>query len=236
MAGVESQDSAVAARSVAAARWWHGATFAVATFGVIVQLVVVATQALTADMVQLSRPVRLWNVLSYFTVWSNILVAVVAYLLVRNPRRDGSVFNVVRLASVVMITVTGLIYAAVLAQLWDPVGWQKVADQTMHYAVPALAVIGCLLFGPGPRFRLQTLWRSLGIPLVWLGYTLVRSPFITYDEAGETRHWYPYDFIDVDDLGYGGALLNVLGVLLLFLALGGAFVLIDRLLPPRPVA
>lgn len=51
----------------------------------IVQLWIVASQTLTEEMVQLSEPIRLWNVLSYFTIWSNILVTVVAYLLARDP-------------------------------------------------------------------------------------------------------------------------------------------------------
>jgi len=33
----------------------------------------------------------------------------------------------------------------------------------------------------------------------------VRSPFITYTQDGGTKHWYPYHFINVDDLGYGRA-------------------------------
>jgi len=222
------------ARSIAAARLWHSATFAVGAFGVIAQLWIVATQTLTEEMVQLSEPIRLWNVLSYFTIWSNILVTVVAYLLARNPQRSGPMFNTFRLASVVMITITGLIYALVLAKVWEPTGWQKIADETLHYSVPFLAVVGYLLFGPRPRFDLATLWRSLTIPLAWIAYTLIRSPFITYTEDGETRHWYPYHFINVDDIGYGRALFNIAAIFLLLLVVGWLFVFLDRKLLPRP--
>lgn len=217
-----------------AATWWHGATFAVGAFGVIAQLWIVATQTLTEDMIQLSEPIRLWNVLSYFTIWSNILVTVVAFLLARDPQRSGPMFNTFRLASLYMITVTCVIYALVLAKVWEPTGWQKIADETLHYSVPVLAVVAYLLFGPRPRFDLTTIWRSLTIPLVYMAYTLIRSPFITYAEDGETRHWYPYHFINVDDIGYGKALLNVAGVFLLLVAVGWVFVFLDRKLPPRP--
>jgi hypothetical protein len=222
------------ARSITVAGLWHWATFALGAFGVIAQLWIVATQTLTEDMIQLSEPIRLWNVLSYFTIWSNILVTVVAYLLARSPVRSGPMFNTFRLASVVMITITGLIYALVLAKVWEPTGWQKVADETLHYSVPFMAVVGYLLFGPRPRFSLPTLWRSLTIPLAWIAYTLIRSPFITYTEDGETRHWYPYHFINVDDIGYGRALLNIAAIFLLLLVVGWLYVFLDRKLRPRP--
>lgn len=232
MERVESQESTRNARFVIAASWWHWATFAVGAFGVIAQLWIVATQTLTEEMIQLSDPIRLWNVLSYFTIWSNILVTVVAYLLARDPRRSGPVFDTFRLASVVMITITGLIYALVLAKVWEPTGWQKIADETLHYSVPTLAVVGYLVFGPRPRFSLTTLGWSLTIPLAWIAYTLIRSPFITYTEDGETRHWYPYHFIDVDDIGYGSALFNIAGIFLLLIAVGWLYVFLDRKLPP----
>ena len=234
MSSAESQERTGRTNSITVARWWHWATFAAGAFGVIAQLWIVATQTLTEDMVQLSEPIRLWNVLSYFTIWSNILVTVVAYLLARNPLRDGPLLNTFRLASVVMITITGLIYALVLAKVWDPTGWQKVADETLHYSVPILAVLGYLLFGPRPRFSLTTLWRSLAIPLTWAAYTFIRSPFITYTEDGEARHWYPYHFINVDDIGYGRSLLNMVGISLLLLAIGWIYTFLDRKLSPRP--
>lgn len=176
--GMESTDSQGTVRRAATdswARWWHWATFVLGVFGVVVQLWIVATQKLTADMVQLPVPIRLWNVLSCFTIWSNILVTVVAYLLARDPRRNGSVFAVFRLSSLVMITITGVIYALVLAQIWDPTGWQKIVDETLHYSVPILAVGGFLIFGPRPRFTRETLWRCAAIPVVWVAYTLIRS-------------------------------------------------------------
>jgi hypothetical protein len=234
MGPAESTERPAKNRSVTGASWWHGATFVVGAFGVIVQLWIVATQELTDEMIPFSDPIRLWNVLSYFTVWSNILVTVVAFLLARNPQRSGRVFNTVRLASVTMITVTCAVYALVLAKVWEPTGWQKVADETLHYTVPALAVAGFLLFGPRPRFSMSVLGQSLTIPLAWIVYTLVRSPFITYTEDGSTQHWYPYHFINVDDIGYGRALLNIAGIFVFLLAVAWIYTLLDRRLSPRP--
>ncbi len=135
-----------------------------------------------------------------------------------------------------MITLTGVIYALVLAPLWDPTGWQRVADETLHYTVPILAVVSYLLAGPRPRFSARTLWASVSIPLVYITYTLIRSPFITYTQDGQTRRWYPYHFVDVDDLGYGRVLLNIVGLVLLLFAIAGMYLYLDRKLPERPAA
>jgi len=229
--------SPAAAEGIDAALWarrWHAATCVVGAFGVVSQLWIVATQTVTPQLSPFSLPIRLWNVLSYFTIWSNIIVTGVAFLLARNPRRRRPVFSVVHLASLIMIAVTGVVYAVVLAPIWDPTGWQRVADQALHYATPLIAVAGYLLFGPRPSFSLRTLGLTLVIPLSWLAYTLIRSPFISYAQGGETRHWYPYHFINVDDLGHGRSLLNAAGFFLFFLAIGGLFCFLDRRLAPAP--
>jgi hypothetical protein len=75
---------------------------------------------------------------------------------------------------------------------------------------------------------------SLSIPLAYVAYTLIGSPFITYTQDGRTRHWYPYHFLDVDDLGYGRVLGNIVGIFLLLLAVSGVFLYLNRKLPERP--
>jgi hypothetical protein len=62
------------------------------------------------------------------------------------------------------------------------------------------------------------LWSAV-FPLCWLGFTLIRGAFIS---------WYPYPFIDVTKLGYGGTVLNCLWVSVLWLGLAGGATLVDR--------
>jgi hypothetical protein len=219
------------------ARWWHAATFVAGAYGLLHQLWIQGQRSIDAEgvTVPFSAAMRIWHVLSYFTIWSNMLVTVVAFLLMRDPVRRGSLFPVFRLASLSMITITGVIYALVLAQTGDPTGWQKVADETLHYPVPILAVVGFLLFGPRPRFSSSVLWCSLSIPLVWLAYTLVRGPLVSYPKDGETHHWYPYHFINVDDIGYPRTLMNIVGISLLLLATSWFYTLLDRKLQPEPI-
>ena len=51
---------------------------------------------------------------------------------------------------------------------------------------------------------------------------------------GEARDWYPYPFIDVGEIGYGQAIVNVLGVTALLVLVGQIYVFLDRRLSPTP--
>jgi hypothetical protein len=62
-------------------------------------------------------------------------------------------------------------------------------------------------------------------PLTWGAYTLVH---------GAISGWYPYPFVDLGELGYGGVLLSYVGVFALFLACGGLALVADRQLSPAP--
>lgn len=223
-------------RTTIGARWYHFAVFAIGTCALVLQTVLVAVESDPTAIRGMSVAIRLWNLVSYFTIWSNILVTVVAFLLWRDPRRAGPVFTVFRLAGLTMITVTGVIYAVLLAGTWDPTGWTLVVDRLLHYVMPTAAVLGFLLFGPRPRLDQRILLRSALVPLIWGLYTFARCPFITLTEDGVSRAWYPYPFIDVTEIGYGRAILNVVGVTVLLLLLGQVYVWLDRKLPPAPRA
>ena len=80
------------------------------------------------------------NLFSYFTIQSNILVLVAAIAL--RPDRRGAGWAVLRLAGLVGITVTGVVYATVLAGIADFSGIEWWYDKTFHYAVPVGAMLG----------------------------------------------------------------------------------------------
>lgn len=172
-------------------------------------------------------PARLIRLVSFFTIESNLIVTVVAFTLVRTPDRDGPVWRAVRLAGVLAITVTGLVYVTVLRGLVELTPAGTVADTGLHYLTPALVLVGWLLFGPRPRVDLRSIGLALIFPVTWLAYTLVR---------GEVIGSYPYPFVDVIDNGYPTVIVNCLAVTLLFLVLAALARLTDRALPAVPRA
>ncbi len=185
--------------------------------------------------------------LSYFTVWSNILTFIMNWSLVADPARDGTIFRWLRMSSLVMITITGLVYAIVLAPDANPVGLGVYTNIGYHYISPWATVLGFLLFGPRPRFRVKTVFAMLAIPVVWLTYTLLRGlllvtppPEAPSTQLGEPQNWYPYPFIDVNDPsplipglefgGYAGVGVNIVVIVFLGLLFGFIFLGLDRAL------
>ena len=202
------------------ARAWHAVTAAVTIAALVLQLVLVIRGGVVLDE---TRPFglgeRLWHFVSYFTIQSNLLVAVTAALLAQDPARDGRGFRTLRLAGLLGISVTGVVHFTLLRPLLDLDGWDYAADKLLHMVVPALAVIGFALFGPRPRVDRQSLWPSLAWPVLYLVYVLV---------FGAVDGWYPYPFLDPDEDGWGAVIVSSVGVTLVFLAFYGVYWLVDR--------
>ena len=220
-----------------AARWAFGVNAAVAWASLALQLGLSASGAVPFTPASPSAfgwnaagaagaPGRVIDFLSYFTIWSNIVVAVVMTMLAASPTRVTTLRRVLRLDALIMIVVTGLVYAVVLAPLYHPTGWSAVANSGLHQLTPLLTVLVWLVFGPRGWLDLRLVLPSLVIPLVWLVYTLLRGAVISA---------YPYPFIDVVPLGYGRVAVNVVGVLVLGIVVALAVVGLDRLLSRRSV-
>jgi len=167
---------------------------------------------------------RIFDYFTYFTILSNILVAVILTMLFLNPLRDGKVFRVLRLDTVLMITVTGVVYNLVLAADAKNVGWQVLANSLEHQITPIVTVAVWLLVGPRGWINLRTIAWAFALPIGWLVYALIRGAIIGA---------YPYPFLDVVRYGYGTVLINVLGIvvfaLVILLILWGVDKAISRL-------
>ena len=169
---------------------------------------------------------RVLRVLSFFTVQSNIISGVVSAQLACNPDRDGRSWRAVRLASLFGITVTGIVYATVLAKVHEPKGWQETfTNDVFHYIVPIMMVVGWVLFGPRPRIEVRTIGLAILWPVVWVVYTLTH---------GAITSWYPYPFVDVHTHGYALVFVNAFLVVVVLLVVTAVFWIGDRHLPPSP--
>jgi len=169
-------------------------------------------------------PERLLDLFSYFTIWSQIVVGVVATLLFLNPTRDGSRLRVYRLDSLVMITVTGIVYNVLLGPNYPPQGLNVYSSFLEHTLTPILTVIVFVLVGPRNWFSRQTFLLALSLPITYVFYTLARGAVIQR---------YPYDFIDVVKYGYGPVLQFVGVILLSAMVIMGIFWGLDRVLPKQ---
>jgi len=167
---------------------------------------------------------RVVDSLSYFTNLSNVIVAIVFTMLARNPYRRGAVWSAVRMDSLVMISITGLIYAIVLAPDAQVEGLDIIVNSIKHYIVPVMTVLLWLLLGPRRQLTFISVFTALAIPIAWAGYTLIRGEFIAA---------YPYGFLNVVAYGLPAVLVNIAGVAALGVVLGLLFWGIDRVLGSR---
>lgn len=208
------------------ARAWHTLTAVVAVAALLLQLaLVISGSATLVDEDPPGLAARLGRLGSYFTIQSNVLVALTSLQLARDPHRDGRWWRALRLDAVVAITVTGLVHWFLLRPILDLDGADRVADVLLHVVVPVLAVVAWAVHGPRPRVDAATIARALVWPVAWLGYILV---------VGALSGWYPYPFLDVGQRGYGPVLATVAGVVVLFLALCAGARLLDRAAPAAP--
>jgi hypothetical protein len=161
-------------------------------------------------------PFSAGNFFSFFTIQSNILAAMllVATALIRRGERTLR-FDAIRGAVTLYIAITGAVFALLLSghqeSLDTHIGW---VDFTVHKLLP-IAVVGDWLLDP-PRHRLPipvaATW--LAYPVIWFAYTLAR---------GASEGWYPYPFVDVNTIGYGGVIWRSAIMLVAFLGAAVAF-------------
>ena len=206
---------------------WHDAavesTVIVRLWHAVVALVVLA--ALIAQVgVTINEDRSLINMFSYFTIQSNILVVVASAVVAADPRRDGTVFQAVRLAGLVGITVTGLVYQAVLVGNLEMEGIEVVLDNVFHRFAPLAAVAGFL--GLRPRTPLTTAsWWFLAWAFGWLGYTLARAelanPVFTISDTQTAP--VPYGFLDIETEGGWSVTVACAVVLLIAIVIGSFY-------------
>lgn len=160
-----------------------------------------------------TAPGRIFNVFCYFTIQSNVLVGLACLLLAIRPNRTSAAFAWLRMTGLVSITITGVLYYALLADFGSLHGWHLAADIVVHTIVPVLSLVGWIAFGPRGLTAPHLAPLTIVYPACWLAFTLIRGPIADF---------YPYPFVDVDALGYPRVLLNsaMIGALVIGLAAG----------------
>jgi hypothetical protein len=161
------------------------------------------------------------NFFSFFTIQSNILAALALVLLVVVRREERSAaFDSFRSAVTLFITITGVVFAVLLAghaeDVQTAIPW---VDFVVHKLTPVVVVADWLIDPPRHRLSLRAAATWLLYPLAWFAYTLIRG-------AGE--HWYPYPFVNVDEHGYGHVLTMGVVLLVFFAAASAAFVVVGN--------
>ena len=162
---------------------------------------------------------RIVRYFSYFTIQSNIAVLLASLAVLLAKPLGEPWWRALRLAALLGIAVTGIIYVTVLAGDSHLTGWSQVANIMLHYLAPPLTVLAWLAFGPWVPFAWSDIVRALVWPSLWIAYTLIRGAIV---------EWYPYPFIDVTTKGYGAVAVNIVVITVFATVLAALFVAVDR--------
>lgn len=157
----------------------------------------------------------LWTLLRYFTVLTNLLVALAFGWVAIGGRPHPR-----RLAGVMLaILLVGIIYGLLLRGLLTLSGGALLADTLLHKVTPVLVPLWWIAFAVRGQLRWRDPWGWMLFPALYLPYALLR---------GMVEGRYAYPFIDVAKIGIGTVLVNAVLIAMGFVAAGHALVWIDR--------
>lgn len=207
----------------AATRAFHGAIAALLTYTLVAQCILTHSEGRS-----------LVNTFSYFTIQSNVLVLVTSAVLAIRPTISGPWWRALRLAALTGITVTGIVYATVIAPYVHLSGAAMLYNYTFHYVVPIASIVGFFLVGPRLRLYNQDLVFMVW-PVMWLVYTMLRGALLHPEFTGfsATASHYPYQFLDVDQVSMFEVVGSVTFVTLLLVGIGIGYVHAERRLESR---
>jgi hypothetical protein len=180
-----------------------------------------AIVAVIKNYVDLDDP-NFWR---FFTNQSNAVAGVVLILgsLFFTRWRSPLWWDVVRGTTVLMLLVTGIVYALLLDGIYNPFdGSHRWASTVLHQVMPIAMTIEILLV---PLHRSVPMWSAFLFavyPLVYLGYTLWH---------GAETGWYPYSFLDpAENSGADGVAITVILMLVGFLLIAALIIRLGKIM------
>ena len=129
-----------------------------------------------------------------------------------------------RLSSLLMITVTAIVYQVLLAPTIDVEGWSLLTDPILHVVTPLVTVVVWAVWGPRGWISARLVPLALVVPLAWIAWMMLRGAVVDA---------YPYGFANVTDLGYASVSLTLVMILVFGLVVAAAYWGVDVLLRRR---
>lgn len=169
-----------------------------------------------------SALLSLWIVLAFFTILTNILVAVVFSCIAID--RSGLRADWIVAGTMLSIVLVGVVYALLLRGTLEMSGGSKLVDTLLHDVTPVCVPLYWIFFARKGGLA----WRD---PLRWAMYPLV---YLVYGIGrGLATGKYAYPFLNVLTLGWWRTALNALCIAIAFMVCGYAMVWIDNRMGTR---
>ena len=163
----------------------------------------------------------------FFTVWTNILIALAftAPLL----DQDRKLYNffmlpAVRAALASYIFMVSVVYHIAIAPSWDPQGFTLLTAHGLNTVMPILYIVDWLFFAE----KRPIFYKHLPY---WVIYPAVYG--VTIIILGSLTNVYPYTFLDVSLIGIEKVLMNMFGLVAVFAVVGPIFIAAAHLISNR---
>ena len=135
------------------------------------------------------------RVFMYFTIQSNLLIALVSliglcYILLK--KEVNKILYVIKFVSTISITLTGFVFCFVLAPTMENSAW-NLANILTHVIVPVAAIVDFFIVGDSTKYQKNDVWLVIIPPLLYaiyagIGYAL-KWEFLP-------NTYYPYFFLN----------------------------------------
>jgi len=161
---------------------------------------------------------KIFRFFGYFTIDTNILCALfLTFIALQSNSQLGRFFRKATTATAltVYITIVGITYNILLRNTWNPQGMQKIVDELLHSVIPVYFILFWFIFVHSQDLKWKNAFPWLIYPILYIVYAII---------LGGITKFYPYPFVDVNELGYAKALTNSLIVLVLIYLLSLALI------------
>lgn len=168
----------------------------------------------------------------YYTNLSNYLCLLVVFLelicviaLMGKHKLEGNrdVHPLFKFCTLIIITVTFLVYNILLNPPTNADYWNNYLNVLLHFVNPILFWLDWLLFAEHRNTRWYYPFVELVLPLIYVAYILLCTKFFP------NNFFYPYFFMNVNELGYKGVALWILALVGAFLLLGLIIFIFDNI-------
>jgi phosphoglycerol transferase MdoB-like AlkP superfamily enzyme len=149
---------------------------------------------------------------SYFTILTNLLVTI--YCTAQLSRLGTGTKNnrpESLTALTVFIIIVGIVYHVALKPIWNPEGLQMILSEIHHTIVPFGAALLWILNSNKNAMDLKRLLLWFIYPIIYISFVLLR---------GDYSNFYPYPFLNVNELGFPSVIKNsllLLGIMIIML-------------------
>ena len=171
----------------------------------------------------------------YYTNLSNyicmgfMVVCWVKTIKASHKKEDGAVTTAPKFnfMCVIMILVTCLVYNILLAKDYTVQEYfTSISNLLLHVTLPIMFILHWVLFYEYGKIKWYYPLLCVVMPLVYVVFILIRAAIVGANYSGTI---YPYFFLNVSKLGWGGFFGWVIGLVAVFVAIGYLFYLFDNI-------